>query len=528
MSNDFARFENFGSIADAPTRRKIAAAIQAHLASGGKVPLGLSPKESAQFATALQKISANPTLLALCAQDEALTSQITQEILGFINATQRKLNTASDPFEKEKAVQTRLGYAPAAEFTTHWKVIAEFLKSNYAQKEIDTDFYTGEFETALKSPLDEKTAAKFQSIKTHLHDRWQALLTQKELAHQLDLIEKERAQFVKELYARAEELKKLKEALEPFTQELGRLWDMSKGNWQRVNFDLLKQYAALLQRNEALQQLAEMLGKMRKAETTLEEELYKDIEIKTVWKVERAQKSELVGIKESDDLNNLLPGETALLGDPDLELLFYKRFAEKKLQVYDFQGKIKDVQEEEIERTRFKSKEEKKGPIIICVDTSGSMHGAPETVAKTLCFAILKIALQERRKCFLISFSTAITTLDLTDFQHSLDKLLNFLGMSFHGGTDASPALQESLRMLERDAYKKADVLMISDFVMGELGTELTQKIKDAKENATRFHSLVIGTSANTGVVKAFDNNWIYDPARPEGLKTLLMQMREI
>jgi hypothetical protein len=36
----------------------------------------------------------------------------------------------------------------------------------------------------------------------------------------------------------AKELKKLQEALEPFTKELGRLWDMSKGNWQKVNLDI--------------------------------------------------------------------------------------------------------------------------------------------------------------------------------------------------------------------------------------------------------------------------------------------------
>jgi uncharacterized protein with von Willebrand factor type A (vWA) domain len=528
MSSEFSRFENFGAISDAPTRKKIAENIHAHLASGGKTPLGLSPKETAQFAAALQKITSNATLLELCAQDESLATQITQELLGFINSTQRSLRSAVDPFGKEKELQSHLKNATAEDFEQTWKPIAASLLGTYKQEEIDSKFYAQEFEASFKPQEKGNVARSFDSIKSHLLDRWQALLTQKELVHQLELIEKERAKFVKDLYARAEELKKLKEALEPFTQELGRLWDMSKGKWQRVNFDLLKQYAKLLQQNEALQQLAEMLGKMRKAETTLEEELYKDIEIKTVWKVERAQKSELVGIKESDDLNNLLPGETALLSDPDLELLFYKRFAEKKLQVYDYQGKIKDVQEEEVERLRFKSKEDKKGPIIICVDTSGSMHGAPETVAKTLCFAILKIALQERRKCYLISFSTAITTIDLTDFQHSLDKLLDFLGMSFQGGTDASPALQESLRMLDRDAYKKADVLMISDFVMGELGAELTQKIKAAQENATRFHSLVIGASANAGVVKAFDNNWVYDPARPEGLKSLLKQMREI
>lgn len=48
--------------------------------------------------------------------------------------------------------------------------------------------------------------------------------------------------------------------------------------------------------------------------------------------------------------------------------------------------------------------------------------------------------------------------------------------MSFHGGTDASPALEEALRMLNTNDYKEADVLMISDFVMSSLPNTINQK----------------------------------------------------
>ena len=51
-------------------------------------------------------------------------------------------------------------------------------------------------------------------------------------------------------------------------------------------------------------------------------------------------------------------------------------------------------------------KKEPKGPIIVCVDTSGSMQGTPENIAKTVTFALSKIAIEEERKCYLISFST--------------------------------------------------------------------------------------------------------------------------
>lgn len=545
MEKAFPRFEHFGVIGDAAGRKKIAHAIYSELAFNRREVEHLTALETEQFQTALQKILANPSMKELCSKSLDLASQVTEEILDFVNTTKRDMRTATAPNQAEIECFDSFQQIAPQDFETNWKSTAEVLLEHYDRKSIDVKFYEAEFleslgkkqqqkskkETVQKENVKTKSkdsSKTFPSLKTHLTDRWKALLQKKELAWQLDQIEKARAKFVKDLYRRIEEIKKLQEALEPFNQQLGRLWDMSKGNWQRVNFDLLKQYAALLNKSEVLQQLAEMLGKMRTAEKSLEEELFKDIELKPIWKVERAQKAELVGIRESDDLSSLLPAETALLSDPELELLFYMRFAEKKLQTYNYIAKVRDFEEIEVEKQRLKSIEDKKGPIIICVDTSGSMHGAPETVAKTLCFALLKIALEERRKCYLISFSTGISTLDLTDFQHSLEKLLDFLAMSFHGGTDAAPALRESLRKLEDEAYKKADVIMISDFVMSGLDEALQSKIKAAKEKETKFHSLVIGASQNKAVIEAFDHNWHYDPSMPDSLRGALKVFREM
>ncbi|MBR1614821.1 MAG: VWA domain-containing protein, partial [Treponema sp.] len=98
------------------------------------------------------------------------------------------------------------------------------------------------------------------------------------------------------------------------------------------------------------------------------------------------------------------------------------------------------------------------------MDTSGSMHGTPENIAKTVTFALSKIAIEEERKCYLVSFSTEIETLDMSDFKSgdALTRIVQFLHMSFNGGTDASPALRHAVQMLQKDGYKNADVLMIS------------------------------------------------------------------
>jgi len=139
------------------------------------------------------------------------------------------------------------------------------------------------------------------------------------------------------------------------------------------------------------------------------------------------------------------------------------------------------------------------------------MHGTPETVTKTLCFALLKMAVRDNRKCYLISFSTTIETLNLTDLKNNLDKLIEFLSMSFHGGTDADPAMREAIRMLETEDYKKADVIMVSDFVMPGFDEQTTAHIIAARENKTKFHSLVIDDSGNKNTIEEFDSNWVYN-----------------
>ena len=108
----------------------------------------------------------------------------------------------------------------------------------------------------LSKKIETKEKQSFESVKEHFQEKWSELLFKKQTEHELNLIDSLRKAFCEDLYKRIEEVKKLKEILEPFTKELGRLWDMSKGSWQRVNFDLLKRYATLLEKDKALLELA--------------------------------------------------------------------------------------------------------------------------------------------------------------------------------------------------------------------------------------------------------------------------------
>ncbi|GHT39583.1 hypothetical protein FACS189437_03360 [Bacteroidia bacterium] len=528
MMPNFDKFIHFGTIGDENIRKELAENVFAQLNNVETGHAPSLPPQTGNFASAIHSILDNDTMKDICHENEDLSEKITVNILDFVNKTKKLIDKTENPFVEEAEKWIEFQNLNEDNFNLDWKIMKKYLSEICDKNVIDTDFYEKEFKQSLDDNNKDKNKPLFTSVQEHLSDKWRELFEKKQLDWELEIIDRERKKFCEELYRKIEELKKLQEILSPFTNELGRLWDMSGGQWKNANFDILKRYAELMQRDKSLQELAEMLGRMQQAEQEYEEELFTDIQLKTKWKAESASKSDIVGIHESDDISSVLPSEIALLANPTTELIFYKKFAEKKLQAFDYQSRILAYEEAQFQNRRMKAKEDKKGPFIICVDTSGSMHGTPETVAKTLCFAILKIAIRDNRKCYLISFSTGIETLNLTDFKNSLDKIIDFLSMSFHVGTDATPAVHEALRMLETEDYRKADVIMVSDFVMSEFDAATQKKITKAKENKTKFHSLIIGSSQNQQVIKDFDNNWMYDKGNPNAVLGLLKDLKSL
>jgi uncharacterized protein with von Willebrand factor type A (vWA) domain len=150
--------------------------------------------------------------------------------------------------------------------------------------------------------------------------------------------------------------------------------------------------------------------------------------------------------------------------------------------------------------------------MILCIDTSGSMHGRPETIAKAVSLFLATKAREADRPCYLINFSTGITTLDLSG-KGGLASLTSFLSKSFGGGTDVAPALLHTLDVMKEDAYKKADVLVISDFIMGSLPEDILSGIEAQREEGSQFYSLVVGSCFMSNRLKTlFDYEWVYNP----------------
>lgn len=196
----------------------------------------------------------------------------------------------------------------------------------------------------------------------------------------------------------------------------------------------------------------------------------------------RAAKSDIAGITVGDDLNSLLPSEIALLSDGRTQDIFYKNYAEKRLQVFASAS------------SGEKKTERHDGPVIICLDTSGSMTGEPAAVARMLTVAVAIYAMRQRRKVLVIKYSDDYYAQAFTKRRADRERLMRFLNWCGSGGNDESKMFRFLFQefLPQEPAFESADVLCISDFMWPFLDNDVKQSIQKAKVDGMKFYGLVV------------------------------------
>ena len=203
---------------------------------------------------------------------------------------------------------------------------------------------------------------------------------------------------------------------------------------------------------------------------------------------------EIDEVSNGNDLSHVLPIEFAVMADAETEDIFYLKYATKKLQL--FANKPKEQSLMKVEQQKKKKPRLEKGPIIVSLDTSGSMDGEPIKLAKSLLLQLLRMAKKQRRKCFLITFSVRAKTLDLSrpGSWKLVDKCLEDI---YTGGTDGEQMLNATLKMLNTTTFGMADVLIISDFFFNIPSRTTMDKMKKEHNKGTRFYGLKIDNDSN-------------------------------
>ncbi|EIU7611408.1 ATPase RavA stimulator ViaA [Vibrio vulnificus] len=343
-------------------------------------------------------------------------------------------------------------------------------------------------------------------------DQWYQSLFEAIKQAQVTELEANKEKVLNDLYQRMETMKNMDKVTDSGDEgSVGRLWDMASAKLSKTDVSVMKRYAEFLKKNNGLQEIAEQLGRMANEVDDPDLQRTPAEELQMVEEKSDEATDDIVGIHESDDLNKLLPNETMFLAYPELEVVFYKHLADKRLMNYRVQGKSRTLRKVRAQKPDNQQVEIEKGPFVLCVDASGSMSGFPEQSAKAMAYALMQIALAEGRDCYVILFSTEQITYELSK-QDGLREAADFLTYTFHGGTAFEPVLMKSIDLMSGDKYRNADLVVLSDFIAPRQSEEMLAKVEALKEQKNRFHAVSLSKYGNPALMSMFDHCWAYHP----------------
>jgi Mg-chelatase subunit ChlD len=168
----------------------------------------------------------------------------------------------------------------------------------------------------------------------------------------------------------------------------------------------------------------------------------------------RGVAGEVYAVEQGNDIARLLPAEQVLLAEPVLDVVGLERVATRRAAQYATRGVQK--------RSR--------GPLVIALDESSSMHARRNTWAKAAAVALARVASEEKRPVTVVHYSTsvAVQTLRPGDRAGLVTMIQHFLG----GGTAIGLALNQAVDQVKALAQKGqpgADVVLVTDGVDGNV-----------------------------------------------------------
>ena len=207
--------------------------------------------------------------------------------------------------------------------------------------------------------------------------------------------------------------------------------------------------------------------------------------------------AETRSLTRGGDIAMMLPAEASLYAAGRrrrvARLLFHARRAERALLSYARDGWAVLPASDVAPWIREVRPTAERGPILLCLDSSGSMRGAREGVAKALALECMRAAKVQERGCYCFAFSgpQQIEEIDLASDPAGLARLFDFLERPFNGGSDLNAPLAACVGRLATAEWANSDILIVSDGELRQPGTPVLRQISIAKDTlGLRIHGL--------------------------------------
>lgn len=410
--------------------------------------------------------------------DEVAARVFVDSMMQFVHLYQQKANYQKQrcSFEEKQIAEARLWSIDKRKES--WQALLDDLNGRYGSQGFNALFYAHELRVSQNVGNEALWLSMLNDWQYHLNlaleQRNKAFLESRKSLQSLLLRNNLKSA---PAYVRQHNVSK-----ERFFQS----WALMGGRWNETAYkrlqaivDLQLKYPVLTMVANRLGRVADVLGSRQIGYTSGRNE-----------QMEHASHSDITGISLGADLSSMLPLELAQFSDADMENLFIKKYISHHLQVFGYQSNSLNAA-----RSLQQKKARPGGPIIVCVDTSGSMDGLPMQIALSLMMKLAEMCEKAQRSCLLIPFSVQAEAIDVL---HDRVQLLRFFEKKAAGDTDSKKMLDKVFLTLTSSArYGGADVLWITDFRIPLPNARYLCAINDLRKHETCFYGLQIGIAQN-------------------------------
>jgi uncharacterized protein with von Willebrand factor type A (vWA) domain len=441
----------------------------------------------------LSKLMNDPIVQSVVLSSK-LAGQIFYETMGrFVAECLHAEKFASQRFFTERKEAEKITEWSMQKKKDHWQALLSTIDEKHHDDGFDTDFMKEQFShDGWKDPENWE----------NLQQEWMAAIDeriQKEVTQKVKAKEQGIGGGFNRIFERLGERIRSQGMSEV---EALQAWNMMDGQWIESEFE---KKLHIVQIQNKYPQIGEVARKMGR----LPDEDGKDhLTIQTGFrhKLDHSSGSDIEGVTIGRDLNALMPTELAQYTDTALEGLFLRKWVTSRLQVFRYKSEITKPA-----RRLHSANASRRGPMIVCVDSSASMYGVPQKIEASLLSKLEQTAEQLKRDCFLIDFSVGIRPIELRSRRKK--KALERMGIRpqdnenfekgyfpfLNGGTDAQKMLNLAFALLDNgdDRYMNADVLWITDFLIPRTTEDLMRRFKEYQKTGTRFYGFKIGEGSS-------------------------------
>lgn len=404
-------------------------------------------------------IDANPQLDS---QDATWKEVLKDDLLAFLSALLGAFFDVEQAHQKETDFIERYQNAQLEQQRQAWPAVYKHVKGSYAPTDVNIDGYVEQFK-------DHET----QDVIDALTEDWRKAAD-----------------------------KRLNKKEEQLLEQNKDRWERRMREWGRSDYERRKKIDQMYYRYPILQEIVRIIGREQPQRKDEKDDIV--LKYMPILLSHSTTTTEIEQISIGNDLSHVIPSEIAKLSESSTEMMFFKKFAERQLQVFANKPPM-TAQDKQVQEHQTKPRLEK-GPIIVSVDTSSSMKGEPEKLARSLLMQLLRLAKKQHRKCFVITFSVRAMAVELTK-PANWRCVKKFLEEGFSGGTNGEQMLSVALDALQTRDFCMADVLIISDFEFPLPIEKTCKRMETEHAKGTRYYGLQIGEMKNP-YDKVLDKIW--------------------